>query len=68
MRVEHAPFAEVVRQLAEDAGIEIRQAELTPEEARRLRELEQIGRALELAARFYAELLFSSEGAEAAGI
>lgn len=65
MRLENAPFGEVVRRLAEEAGIAVEARELTPQEAKRERELEQIRRALELAAGYYARVLFSEEGASA---
>ena len=65
MRLENAPFAEVVSRLAEEAGIAVETRELTPQEVKKQRELEQIRRALELAAGYYARMLFSDEGAGA---
>lgn len=65
MRLENAPFVEVVTRLAEEAGIAVQTGELTPQEAQRHHELEEIRRALHLAARFYVRALYSEAGEEA---
>ncbi|HLS91399.1 MAG TPA: DNA primase [Limnochordia bacterium] len=64
MRIEHAPFGEVVRRLADELGIPVESVR-TPEEERRLQEIRELQRALEIAARFYSQLLFADEGRSA---
>lgn len=64
MRIEHAPFGEVVRRLADELGIRVESVR-TPEEERRLQQIRELQRALEIAAHFYSQLLFAEEGESA---
>ena len=65
MKIEHAPFVDVVRQLADSVGLSVESSAPSPEEERRRREAEELRKVVAEAARFYAQLLFAREGAPA---
>lgn len=63
--VEKAPFTEVVRQLADRAGIPIEEVETSPGEARRRKEEELCCQANSVARDFFVRCLFSEIGKDA---
>ncbi len=60
--LEKAPFAEVVRQLADRVGIPVEEVEVSPREARRRKEEEACWRANKVAQEFFVRCLFSQMG------
>ena len=63
--LEHIPFADAVRRLAERQGIKIPERELSPEEQRRMQERQSLLAMHQLAADFYAAQLPLSQLAQA---
>ncbi len=60
MRRESLPFPEVLRMLAERAGLTLPEQPRTPEERRRAQDRERAAQALELAAAFYHDMLLKA--------
>jgi len=63
--LEHIPFADAVRRLADRHGIKIPEKDLSPEEQRRMQERQSLLAMHQLAAKFYAERLEQSRLAQA---
>lgn len=65
MKIDHLTFPEVVKQLADQAGIPVESVEVSPVEAKKRREWETLAHAAETAARFYQQKLAQPPGASA---
>lgn len=65
MQLERSTFPEVLKHLADQAGVPIDEVEPSPEAARRRREWESLARAAEIAAAYYEQALREAAGAEA---
>ncbi|MDO4732467.1 MAG: DNA primase [Bacillota bacterium] len=63
--IEHIPFADAVRRLADRQGIKIPEKNLSPEEQRRMQERQSLLAMHQLAANFYREQLSQSRQAQA---
>lgn len=65
MEMEHIPFSEAVRQLAEKTGMTVPEMTYDPQAEERQRRSERIYSANREAAKYYHELLWSAQGKEA---
>lgn len=64
MQIEGLAFPDAVRRLAERAGIELEERQLSPEEERRQQQRERLYRVNELAAEYYHRLLMEEAAGE----